>query len=108
MSIKRLAALLRETTIPIGDCYAYAYKRVQKGGTLFQGTVTHPWDKNDILHAWVEDGGKVYDYQTQVMGRKPMKVADYYKTWLPKAVKEYTADEAKVQVLKHKHYGPWT
>lgn len=108
-SIKSLTGALREASkIAIGDCYGYAYKRVQKrGGTLCQGTVVHPWDKNDILHAWVEDKGKVYDYQTEVMGRDPMAIEAYYKSWKPRDVKKYTAEEAQVQLVKQKHFGPW-
>ncbi len=107
MGLRDLVRELRETTA-IGDCYRYAYQRVTTvGGTLVQGTVTHPWDKNKILHAWVEDTGRVFDDQTEVMQREPLDVTTFTKMWKPVKVQRFTADEARAQVLKTRHYGPW-
>jgi len=97
-----------------GECFSYAYQFVTKqGGVLKHGTVTHPWDKNDFPHAWVEKDGKVYDWQTaEVRKTGPLPVTDFYKWWKPHDVKIYTADEARVQAARAKHrrldaYGPW-
>ena len=104
--VQRLRALVESAE---GDCFRYAYKRVQKGGTLVHATVIHPWTKKPFDHAWVEDDGKAYDWQTsQGLGKgKPRMVAEFRELWKPSAEKTYTADEAKVQVLRTKHYGPW-
>jgi len=110
VTLRSLIRELREAaTIACGDCFRFAFQFVtSKGGTLKQGTVTHPWDKNSFPHAWVEKGGKVYDWQTiELRKAKPLSIADFEKTWQPEDVKSYTADEARVAVLKNKHYGPW-
>ena len=98
-----------KSTIACGDCFRYASQlATSKGGILKQGLVTHPWDKNTFPHAWVEKGGKVYDWQTiKLRKAKPMKIADWYKLWNPHDVNSFTADEARVAMLKTKHYGPW-
>lgn len=92
-----------------GDCFRFAYKRVQEGGTLIHATVVHPWSGKQFPHAWVEDGGKAYDWQTsQGLGKgKPLGVAAFRQQWKPAAETSYTADEAKVLAVKTKHFGPW-
>lgn len=97
-----------------GECFIYAYQFVTKqGGTLKHGTVTHPWDKNEFPHAWVEKDGKIYDWQTaEVRKTGPLAVTDFYTWWKPHDVTTYTADEARVQAARAKHrrldaYGPW-
>ena len=92
-----------------GECFMYAYQFVtRKGGTLKHGMVTHPWDKNDFWHAWVEKDGKVHDWQTaKVRKTDPVSVGDFYLWWKPRDVKIYTADEARKQSARAKHYGPW-
>lgn len=97
-----------------GDCFRFAYKRVREGGTLFHATVTHPWSGKQFPHAWVEDGGKAYDWQTsqgfanQGLGKgKPLGVAAFRQQWKPVAETSYTADEASALVARTKHFGPW-
>ena len=115
MSRKTVAQLDREIAAALaprvvcGECFSYAYQFVtQKGGVLKHGTVTHPWDKNEFPHAWVEKASKVHDWQTaEVRKTDPFPVADFYKHWKPDDVKSYTAAEARVQALTAKHYGPW-
>ena len=100
---------LREATIACGECFSYAYLRVKEGGTLVQATVTDPWAGKKFAHAWVEDGGLVYDWQTsQGLGTgKPRKVAEFYKLYQPEKVKTFDKHDAMINVLKLKHYGPW-
>jgi hypothetical protein len=93
----------------LGDCFRHAYQFVTKrGGTLKHGTVTHPWDENEFAHAWVEKDGKVHDWQTaEVRKTEPLPVTEFHRRWRPRDVRSYTADQARVQVLRTRHYGPW-
>jgi hypothetical protein len=87
--------------------YAYDFAK-REGGTLKHGMVTHPWDKNDFWHAWVEKDGKIYDWQTaEVRKTEPASVSDFYAWWKPRDVTSYTAAEAQKHAHKSKHYGPW-
>jgi hypothetical protein len=92
-----------------GECFMYAYQFIRKkGGVLKHAMVTHPWDKNDFWHAWVEKNGKVHDWQTaEVRKTDPVAIEQFYAWWKPHDVRSYTADEAREQILKAKHYGPW-
>lgn len=105
---REIAAALKPR-IGCGECFSYAYDFVtKKGGVLKHGTVTHPWDGNAFPHAWVEKNGKIYDWQTaKVRKTGPVPVADFYKWWKPADVKIYTADEARGQAARARHYGPW-
>ena len=105
---REIATVLKPPSV-CGECFIYAYQFVtKKGGVLKHGTVTHPWDKNEFPHAWIEKGGKVYDWQTaEVRKTGPLPVADFYKRWKPQDVKSYTADEARGQAARARHYGPW-
>ena len=109
MKLRALIRELREATIALGECFSYAYQFVtKKGGVLKHGTVTHPWDKTEFPHGWVEKNGKVYDWQTmEVRKTDPLSIADFTKFWKPRDVVSYTADEARAMILRHKHYGPW-
>ena len=92
-----------------GECFSYAYQFViKRGGALKHGTVTHPWDKTEFPHAWVEKDGKIYDWQTaEVRKTAPLSMTDFYKWWKPQDVKSYNADEARGQAARARHYGPW-
>jgi hypothetical protein len=96
-------------SVVCGECFMYAYQFVTKnGGTLKHAMVTHPWDKNDFWHAWAEKDGRVHDWQTaEVRKTEPVAIADFYGWWKPRDVQSYTADEARTQIVRHKHYGPW-
>lgn len=96
---------------PCGKCYSFANNFALKhpDATIAQGTVTHPWDKNKIAHAWAEWKGKVYDWQTiEARGKPPLSIKKFYELWKPQGVKKYTSEEAAIHMLKHKHHGPWT
>jgi hypothetical protein len=97
------------SSYPLGECFSYAYQFVtRRGGVLKHGTVTHPWDKTRFPHAWVEKDGKIYDWQTtEVRKADPLPEAAFKKLWKPQNVRSYTADEARAQALRTKHYGPW-
>jgi hypothetical protein len=104
---REIAAALKPRVV-CGECFMYAYDFVTKnGGVLKHGTVTHPWDKNELPHAWAEKDGKVYDWQTTVRKTEPASVADFYTWWKPADVQSYTAGEAKTLAHRARHYGPW-
>jgi hypothetical protein len=96
-------------TIVCGECFMYAYQFVTKqGGMLKHAMVTHPWDKNDFWHAWAEKDGRVHDWQTaEVRKTEPVTIEHFYRSWKPHNVQSYTADEARKQIVRNKHYGPW-
>lgn len=97
-------------TIACGQCYSYAYERVtRKGGTLVHATVADPWSGKRYEHAWIEDKGKVYDWQTaQGLGKgKPQRIADFYRLYKPERIRRYDATAARVNILKYGHFGPW-
>ena len=99
-----------------GLCYEWAYRDVQDhGGVLVQGTVTEPLSSppSKYLHAWVERGGKVYDWQTMVQGQGgkfrgrgfPRKI--FYELFQPERMKRYDDEQAMIALVRHRHYGPW-
>ena len=107
--LDREVAAAIKPRVACGECFMYAYQFVtKKGGVLKHGMVTHPWDANDFWHAWVEKGGKVHDWQTaEVRKTDPVAIERFYAWWKPRDVKSYTADEARKQLARNKHYGPW-
>ncbi len=109
MVLRQLIAQLKEATIACGECFSYAYTRVKESGTLVHATVADPWSGKKYDHAWVEDGGLVYDWQTsQGLGTgKPRKKGEFYKLYRPEDITRYDKTEAQIKVLKTRHYGPW-
>ena len=107
--LDREIAYALKPRVVCGECFMYAYQFAKReGGTLKHARVTHPWEKNDFWHAWVEKGGKVYDWQTaETRKTDPVSVSDFYTWWKPRDVKSYTMDEARKQSARSKHYGPW-
>lgn len=105
------AAGANDRSIPVGDCFRFAYNRVRElgnGAVLVHANVTHPWDKSVFSHAWVEHKQRVIDWQSEVVRKtKPIPIAKFYETWNPKSVRRYSADEALAEMLKAKHLGPW-
>jgi len=59
-------------------------------------------------HAWVELDGKVYDWQHLValkLGPQPRRA--WYAKYKPTNVQEYRQTDVLINMLKHKHHGPW-
>lgn len=100
----------RDATIPLGDCFRWAYHDViENGGTLVQGYVIHPWNKKAFQHAWVERNGKVYDWQTIVMQQQPpIDRRIFRERWNPHNTVRYSAAKAARHLLQYKNFGPWT
>ena len=94
---------------PIGQCFSWAAKFAvgHSGAVVCHGSIRHPEEPRMIAHAWAEWRGKAYDYQTEVMGRKPMTIAAWYKKNEPQIDATYKEDEALVLALKHGNWGPF-
>ena len=102
-----------------GDCYqangalALEFIRGNKPkAVLVHGVALNSLDYQPMGHAWVEVGGKVYDYSN---GRKITESkSNYYnagaiKELMKKGYKQhrYKGLEVAKSVLKYKHWGPW-
>jgi uncharacterized membrane protein (UPF0127 family) len=113
-------------TIACGECYPWAFNEFIKSGgrgmTLNHGTIVAPQSLNTKRygHAWIEKGGRIFDWQMMVMGdggkfRGKGYPKDIFKElFKPKDVNTYrTTEEALLAVAsaekKHgkTHYGPW-
>ncbi len=97
----------------LGDCYRQAgnYVASHEGAVLVHGEISPPgWLKGGFRggHAWAEirrPGGAelVYD---GAQGKFYDK-ASYYREMAAVPQRTYTADEALVQMLRTRHWGPW-
>lgn len=98
------------STIALGRCFQFAFDEImdKPKAKLIHGYIIDPWDGKQILHAWVEYRGKAYDWQTIVArGQKPLTIKAYYKKWKADPRFIYDHEEAAINVLRHKHSGPW-
>jgi len=108
----KVSKVIKESKIAMGQCFSWACKRVRDGGSLVHGTVQNPWSGERYAHAWVEDGDRVYDWQTMEAGSskyagKGWPKAEFYKTFSPGVEKRYQPHEATVKSMVTRHYGPW-
>ena len=104
-------------TIPYGDCFEWAYKFIKEtddedGAILVHANVRHPFpgpeERETFEHAWVEMGGKVYDWQNMmVRGKGSVLIDEFYETWKPFEIVKYTKEEAIINLIKNRNYGPW-
>lgn len=94
-----------------GECFEWAYVTVPEQGRLVHAIVAHPWTKKRFAHAWLEVGGRVYDWQSVVQGLGPGKRGwtrkAFYEAYRPRALRSYTFTEARRQAVRHRHSGPW-
>ncbi len=104
--------------VPRGDCFRYVWNYALKhlGAIFIHGTVIEPcaMDPNRHVHAWVEDNGFVYDWQTMEAGEggkftgKGWPKGIYYETFKPEDITRYTMHEILRNTGYHNHFGPWT
>tara|TARA_B100000029_G_scaffold209321_1_gene207179 strand:+ start:741 stop:1049 length:309 start_codon:yes stop_codon:yes gene_type:complete len=94
-----------------GDCYS-ANGRWMIGKRHFQlvhGVGILPRDGKPFGHCWIEKGELVLDFSNgntikiskkryYELGEIPVKPYKLYK---------YTPEQVSINVLKHKHWGPW-
>jgi hypothetical protein len=103
----------------MGNCFPAAYRLVDKADELglvnakvCQGTCTPrsgPLKDVSYDHAWVEAetpfGKLAYDYSSH--NKVQMSAEEYRGLGRLSNVKEYDADQMRVQALRTGHYGPW-
>ncbi len=101
----KLKSLLTEGTIACGECLTYAWKTAAKNYNnpkmkIVYGEVGNKWLSGGkrFKHAWVEDKGKVMDWQTMELGmsnyaKKGWPKREYYKYWNPKIDKKFSPAE---------------
>lgn len=107
-----------------GQCFPYAVQQAMKFGVsepedtfaVAHGVVHEPCavPPRRYVHAWIEWGGTVYDWQTMLGGSggkyngKGYPKNVFYEVYKPECIRTYTAEQAMVESLKHRHPGPWT
>ncbi len=100
----------RNPTVPLGDCFRWAYHfQKEHGGTLVHGVVRDPQSRRSYPHAWVVLDGRVWDWQTDALGSDPLTVAKFRRIRRPTDEVEFEDEEAAaIAMLRHGHYGPWS
>ena len=108
--------LLIETAI--GQCYPHVVKMAKDSSqeefsdlTKFKvahGRVTDKFSGESYLHAWVEKGDMIFDWQTYNTKPGGIDRETYYNMFQPEIHNEYTAEETMVNCLKSGQAGPWT
>ena len=124
----KLKSLLNEKTIACGECLSYVYKKAvmsHKSKTLkaVYGTVTEiGGGSKRFPHAWIEDKGRVFDWQTHEhklyshsdniitknkWDKRGYPIKDYYKLFNVKKPKKYTPTEVADNFRKYKSIMGW-
>lgn len=103
---------------PYGQCFRWAnnYALAHPGSTVVHGTVQAPFAKppHRYAHGWIETAdGLVLDWQTMEAhhGGRWMGVGYpidvFYALYAPEVAMRYSDEQVAVQMLRHKHHGPW-
>ena len=115
----KLKQLLIEGTIACGECLSYTYTQAvrnhkKKNFKAVYGTVQNKWISGGkrYKHAWVEDKGKVMDWQTMELGmsnfaKKGWPKSQFYKFYTPSNLNVYTPKEAIENFRKTKSIMGW-
>ncbi len=106
-----------------GQCFRYAVMWDGKGpGSSPDDIVVHGNVRGLVgPHAWVErKDGRVFDWQTvegvwDTLGRQPdpsytkrgWPKREFYAEFKPRNMKKYTAEDALINGIRNRHYGPW-
>lgn len=83
--------------------------QMEDAHTVTTGGTPGKYTREKYGHAWVEDDGHVYDWQTSIglgLG-KPRTYAAFYDLYQPEQLRFFDATAAAVNALRHRHYGPW-
>lgn len=101
----------------IGQCYPFAFQMALKVPTrdmdnprkfkVLHGKVTDKWTGKSHLHAWVEMGDKVFDWQTSSTKPRGVDKAVWYEMFQPWIHALYTAEQVIINCARHGHHGPW-
>ena len=110
-----IRSLLIETAM--GQCYPHAVKMAQQATDkelsdlskfkVVHGRVTDKFSGDSYLHAWIEKGGVIFDWQTHSTKPDGIDRKVYYDIFQPEIHNEYTAEETMVNCLKSGQAGPW-
>mgnify|MGYP001167783735 CR=1 FL=1 len=105
--------------VAIGQCYPHAVK-MARGATdeefndltrfkVVHGRITDKFSGESVLHAWVEKGDMIFDWQTHSTKPDGIDRETYYDIFQPEVHSEYTAEEAMTNCLRSGgKAGPWT
>lgn len=74
---------------------------------VVHGRITDKFSGETTLHAWVEKGDVVFDWQTSATKPKGISKVSYYDIFQPEVHAEYTAEELLVNCVKQGHKGPF-
>ncbi len=101
----------------IGQCYPHAVKMAQQATNnefsdlskfkVAHGRITDKFSGESVLHAWVEKGDMIFDWQTRDTKPDGIDRETYYDIFQPEIHDEYTAEETLVNCLKSSQAGPW-
>lgn len=111
----------RNKSLKGGECFSYVFKdaldRKIKGlndSVYVHAVVNDPYniEGKKYSHAWVERGGKVYDWQTMELGMSKFAGVGwdkevFYDLYNPEDIQEYTAKEIIKKSHEVGHVGPW-
>jgi hypothetical protein len=75
---------------------------------IVHGRVTDKFSGESVLHAWVEMGDVVFDWQSSSTKPEGIPRDVYYDLNQPEPHEEYTAEEAMIQCVRSGQEGPWT
>lgn len=109
------------SSIPRGDCYKTAFGYLDKRedsvqlekpdentAFLVHGDVVPTSGPNEgccINHAWVEIGDDVHDVSNSQNVRCSQE--QYYRVYQARVRIRYSMNDARIELLKSRNYGPW-
>lgn len=98
---KELRKLVDNGEYRSGDCYICSRRFAMKiDGEYVEGVITGGFPKKQILHAWVEKDGFVYDPTIP----EALKKEEYYRIY--NAKKHYTSDGIKATIKSSRENKP--
>jgi hypothetical protein len=107
--------------VPCGLCFQYVYDHAYKSWNDETNNAYYihamvnpdlPGNDRQYMHAWVEEGGIVYDWQTMERGLSKYSgtgwpVEEFYELFRPFDIKKYTAEEIVMNSVRNRNKGPW-
>ena len=74
---------------------------------VVHGKITDKFSGESSLHAWVEKGDIIFDWQTSSTKPEGIPRDTYYDMYQPEVHDEYTAEETMVNCVRQGQHGPW-
>ena len=124
--------MTEQKTIALGQCYPFANKmatewldaHIDKSKPpgegvhpdiddkdkfkVVHGRITDKFSGESNMHAWVEKGDTVFDWQSHTTKPDGIPREVYYDIFQPEVHEEYTAEESMIKCMRSGHQGPWT